>query len=69
MMQSLPHLACEAIESPEGDGGPGAMGIVDRECQTGFVHLLGRTVEWRDPYGYLRRGTQLWGASPKYLPK
>ena len=48
MMQSLPHLACEAIESPEGDGGPGAMGIVDRECQTGFVHLLGRTAECRD---------------------
>lgn len=33
MMQSLPHLACEAIESPEGDGGPGAMGIMDRSAK------------------------------------
>lgn len=65
MMQSLPRLACEAIESPESGGGPSATGIVGRECQTSFVHLLGRIAEWRDPYGYYRRGNPTLGSFSK----
>lgn len=65
MMRSLPRLACEAIESPESDGGPTSIDIVGKECQTGFVHPLGKTAERRDPYSYFRRGNPTLGSFSK----